>query len=110
MATKQQPKLQKIQKTLQELGSIDSEFPLSWASVFIDIAMNEGCSLKDIAERTDISMSVMSRTVGALSNYRRMGKPYGLVVVKMAKDDRRRKELFLSAKGKKLIESLKKAA
>lgn len=110
MATTPQPKLQKIQKTLQELGTIDPEFPLSWASVFIDIAMNEGCALKDIAERTDISMSVMSRTVGALSNYRRMGKPYGLVVVKMAKDDRRRKELFLSAKGKKLIDALKKSA
>lgn len=110
MATKAQPKLQKIQNTLQELGTVDPEFPLSWASVFIDVALNEGCSLKDIAERTGISMSVMSRTIGALSSYRRMGKPYGLVVVKMAKDDRRRKELFLSAKGKKLIESLKKAA
>jgi DNA-binding MarR family transcriptional regulator len=50
----------------------------------------------------------MSRTIGALSNARRMGKPYGLVVVKAAKDDRRRKELFLSAKGKKLAEKLDK--
>lgn len=108
MTTKKQPKLEKIQNLLQELGSVDSEFPLSWACVFLDVAVNEGSALKDVADRTGISMSVMSRTIGALSNYRRMGKPYGLVLVRFAKDDRRRKELFLSAKGKKLVESLKK--
>lgn len=101
-------KLDKLQKILNELTTIDSEFPLQWALVFIQIAQNEGAALKDIAEQTGISMSVMSRTIGALSNYRRMGKPYGIVTVKSAKDDRRRKELFLSAKGKKLIEKLEK--
>lgn len=108
MTTTKKLKLEKLQTVLQELVKIDPEFPLQWVCVFLEISMNEGCSLKDVAEETGISMSVMSRTIGALSNYRRMGKPYGLVLVKMAKDDRRRKELYLSAKGKKLIDSLKK--
>jgi len=99
-------KLTKIQNVLLELAKIDTEFPLQWALVFIEIVKNEGTSLKDISETTGISMSVMSRTIGALSNYRRMGKPYGLVLVKFAKDDRRRKELYLSKKGKKLAEAL----
>lgn len=102
-------KLNKLQNVLNELAVIDSEFPLQWAVSFLEIAQNEGASLKDISEETGISMSVMSRTVGALSNYRRMGKPYGIVVVKQAKDDRRRKELFLSAKGRRLIEKLEKS-
>ena len=106
MSTK---KLNKLQTVLNELTNIDNEFPLQWAVVFLEIAQNEGAALKDIAETTGISMSVMSRTIGALSNYRRMGKPYGIVVVKQAKDDRRRKELFLSAKGKRLIEKLNKS-
>lgn len=106
MSTK---KLVKLQNVLSELTTIDPEFPLQWAVVFLEIAQNEGASLKDIAEETGISMSVMSRTIGALSNYRRMGKPYGIVLVKMAKDDRRRKELFLSAKGKRLLDKLSKA-
>lgn len=101
-------KLDKLKKILSEFTTIDAEFPLQWAIVFLHIANNEGASLKDIAEETGISMSVMSRTIGALSNYRRMGKPYGIVVVKMAKDDRRRKELFLSKKGKTLVEKLQK--
>jgi DNA-binding MarR family transcriptional regulator len=89
-----------------ELTEIDAEFPIQWAITFLEIAQNEGASLKDIAEETGISMSVMSRTIGALANYRRMGKPYGIVTVKSAKDDGRRKELFLSAKGKKLLAKL----
>lgn len=102
-------KMDKLQKALAELTNIDPEFPIAWALVFLTIAQNEGAALKDISEETGISMSVMSRTIGALSNARRMGKPYGIVLVKMAKDDRRRKELFLSAKGKRLLEKLKKA-
>jgi DNA-binding MarR family transcriptional regulator len=102
-------KIEKLQNVLTEFTSIDAEFPLQWAMVFLEIANDEGCALKDVSERTGISMSVMSRTIGALSNYRRMGKPYGVIVVKMAKDDRRRKELFLSAKGKRLVEKLKKS-
>lgn len=102
-------KMAKLQNILQELIAIDPEFPIQWVTVFAEIASEEGISLKDISDRTGISMSVMSRTIGALSNARRMGKPYGLVVVKHAKDDRRRKELYLSAKGKKLTERLEKA-
>jgi DNA-binding MarR family transcriptional regulator len=102
-------KMQKLQNILAELIAIDPEFPIQWVTVFSEIASDEGVSLKDISDRTGISMSVMSRTIGALSNARRMGKPYGLIVVKHAKDDRRRKELFLSAKGRKLVERLEKA-
>lgn len=102
-------KMKKLQNILAELISIDPEFPIQWVTVFAEIASEEGISLKDVSDRTGISMSVMSRTIGALSNARRMGKPYGLVVVKHAKDDRRRKELLLSAKGKKLVSTLEKA-
>lgn len=103
-------KIVKLENALIEFTEVDPEFPLQWAIVFLEIAQNEGSSLKDIAEETGISMSVMSRTIGALSNYRRMGKPYGIVTVKMARDDRRRKELFLSKKGKRLLDNIKSAA
>lgn len=99
-------KIIKLQNALVELTEIDPEFPIQWAITFLEIAQNEGASLKDIAEETGISMSVMSRTIGALANYRRMGKPYGIVTVKASKEDKRRKELFLSAKGKKLLGEL----
>ncbi len=102
-------KIKKLQVLLEALIEIDPEFPIQWVTVFAEIAAEEGVSLKDISDRTGISMSVMSRTIGALSNARRMGKPYGLIVVRSAKDDRRRKELFLSVRGKKLLERLEKS-
>lgn len=103
MTPAQAKKLKKFENVLDALATVDPEFPIQWASVYSYIAKNEGCALKDVSDDTGISMSVMSRTIGALSNYRRMGKPYGLVLVKTAKDDKRRKELFLSTKGKKLL-------
>ena len=84
-------------------------FPCNGHLSSLKLRRMKGAALKDISEETGISMSVMSRTIGALSNYRRMGKPYGLVLVKFAKDDRRRKELYLSAKGKRLAETIAKA-
>ena len=102
-------KIKKLQVLLEALIEIDPEFPIQWVTVFAEIAAEEGISLKDISDRTGISMSVMSRTIGALSNARRMGKPYGLIMVRSAKDDRRRKELFLSVRGKKLLERLEKS-
>lgn len=102
-------KMIKLQNALLELTEIDPEFPIQWAITFLEIAQNEGASLKDIAEETGISMSVMSRTIGALANYRRMGKPYGIVSVRSAKDDKRRKELYLTKKGQKLLDSLVKS-
>ncbi|HPD82773.1 MAG: MarR family transcriptional regulator [Alphaproteobacteria bacterium] len=102
-------KIIKLQNALVEFTEIDPEFPMQWAITFLEIAQNEGASLKDIAEETGISMSVMSRTIGALANYRRMGKPYGIITVKAAKDDRRRKELFLTKKGKTLLDALVKS-
>lgn len=102
-------KIKKLQVLLEALIEIDPEFPIQWVTVFAEIAAEEGVSLKDISDRTGISMSVMSRTIGALSNARRMGKPYGLIMVRSAKDDRRRKELFLSVRGKKLLERLEKS-
>jgi len=113
MTTKKRTPLQPLdglQDALRELTSVDPEFPIQWALVFLDVSNNEGCALKDLSDRTGISMSVMSRTIGALSNARRMGKPYGLVLVRHAKDDRRRKKIYLSSKGKKLIDRLTQAA
>ncbi len=99
-------KIIKLQNALIGFTEIDPEFPIQWAITFLEIAQNEGASLKDIAEETGISMSVMSRTIGALANYRRMGKPYGVIMVKAAKDDKRRKELYLTKKGQKLLSEL----
>ena len=44
--------------------------------------------------------------VGALSEHRQRGNPYGLVKVVIAKDERRRKELSLTNEGRMIMKEL----
>ena len=64
-------------------------------------------SLTELAEKTDLNLSTISRIIGALSDHRANGRPYGLVEVKKAKEERRRKELYLTAKGAKFLDQVK---
>ena len=91
---------------LREFQSIDPEFPLQYAICLLEIAHNEGRSLTNLSEHTGMPLSTISRIVGALSQHRQRGEPYELVEVKISETERRRKELFLTAKGKAIIERL----
>lgn len=68
-----------------------------------EIARDEGLSLTTLAERTSLSLSTISRIVGALSDYRQNGQPFGLVDIRISPTERRRKELFLTSKGKTIL-------
>jgi DNA-binding MarR family transcriptional regulator len=91
---------------LRELQSINSEFPIQYAICLLEISQNEGSSLTLLAEKTGMPLSTISRIIGALSEHRQKGEPYGLIEVKISKTERRRKELFLSPKGKAIVERL----
>lgn len=93
-------------KLLRELQKIDSEFPLQYAVCLAEISMNEGLSMTDLARKTNMALSTVSRIVGALSKHRQSGAPYGLVQVRICADERRRKELYLTPRGRAIIESI----
>jgi DNA-binding MarR family transcriptional regulator len=93
---------------LRHLQKIDTEFPLQYAACLAEISLNEGCSLTSLAEKTNLSLSTVSRIVGALSDFRPNGAPYGLIELKIAPEERRRKELYLTAKGKSLLQKISK--
>jgi len=91
---------------LGELQKIDPEFPLQYAVCLTHIALDEGLSLSALAERTSMPLSTVSRIVGALSSNRQKGTPYRLVRVAISAAERRRKELYLTARGKAVIGSI----
>lgn len=93
---------------LRHLQKIDPEFPLHYAVCLAEISLDEGCSLTTLAERMGLSLSTVSRIVGALSDFRPNGEPYGLIELKIAPEERRRKELYLTAKGKALLQKIAK--
>jgi len=91
---------------LRELQKINTEFPLQYAICLVEIASDEGLSLTTLSQRTGMPLSTTSRIVGALSIKRQKGEPYGLVDVKIVAAEKRKKALFLTLKGKILIQNI----
>ena len=91
-------------RILKALQRIDPEFPIQYAVCLTEISLDEGLSLSELAGRTGLALSTVSRIVGALSEKRQgAGKPYGLVTVKISAGERRRKELYLSPEGRAVL-------
>jgi len=91
---------------LRELQKMDPEFPLQYAVCLAHIALDQGLSLTALAERTGMPLSTVSRIVGALSSRRQKGAPFGLVRVVISAEERRKKELYMTARGKAVIQSI----
>ena len=68
--------------------------------------MQEGLSLTQLAKKTGLSLSTVSRIVGALSDSRKNNQPYGLVKLTVSKSERRRKEIYLTAKGSAIVQMI----
>jgi DNA-binding MarR family transcriptional regulator len=98
--------IERFTALMRALQRIDAEFPLQYCVCLAEIAMNEGLSLTQLAEKTDLSLSTVSRIVGALSDYRKNNQPYGLVKLIVSKTERRRKEIYLTPKGTRVIEMI----
>lgn len=89
---------------LRVLQTIDPEFPLQYAVCLVLVSQDEGLSLTTLSGRAELSLSTTSRIVGALSQYRQSGQPYNLVKLHIAPDERRRKEIYLTPKGRHIID------
>lgn len=91
---------------LQELQKIDAEFPLQYAICLAVITNEEGLSLTDLSQRTGMPLSTVSRAVGALGAKRQKGRPYHLVEVVVSMEERRKKQLYLTNRGRSLMNSI----
>ena len=86
---------------LQFLRRIDPEFPIQYALCLSEIARHEGLSVTELAQRTGITLSTVSRIVSALSSTR--GRYAGLINVRFSRVESRRKELSLTPQGHTVI-------
>ena len=93
-------------RLLRELQGIDAEFPLQYAVCLGEIALEEGLSLTRLSEKTGMPLSTVSRIVGALSSHRQRGAPFELVRVTVAPQERRKKQIFLSPRGRAVIDRI----
>ena len=91
---------------LHELQKIDPEFPLQYAVCLMEISLDEGLSLTALSAKTGMPLSTISRIVGALSRQRQRGAPYGLIRAAISPHERRKKELYLTTRGRAIIRAI----
>ena len=93
--------LYKVSTILRE---IEKDMPMTMASIFLWVALNEGGTQADLRLDLDLASSTSSRNLAALSKVHRLGVPgHGLIEWVENPEDRRAKLLFLSTKGKALV-------
>lgn len=97
-------------KVIEEFRKLDAEMPMQTAAVFLNVVLNPGVTMKDLADRCGISQASTSRNIAALSKWHRLGKA-GHDLVEAVEDpaERRRKIVNLTAKGKRVAASIEAA-
>lgn len=101
--------LEHILTILYVLQKIDAEFPIQYAICMSEIALNEGLSLTDLSIKTGMPLSTVSRMASVLSNNNKNRKAYDFINIRTSPQERRKKQLYLTSKGRAVIETLKKA-
>ncbi len=99
--------LRRVNNMISVLRALDSDMPITQASCFLWVALNEGRTQVELRRALDLPSSTSSRSLAALSKVHRLGKP-GLDLIEWVEnpEDRRAKLLYLSIKGRQTIEKL----
>lgn len=95
---------------LQGLRAVDPYIPTQTAECLLVVAMRPGITMQALSEATGLAQSSCSRNVAMLSKYHRLGKPgYDLVEAVDDPRERRRKVVYLTTNGRKLVNSVMKS-
>lgn len=102
--------LKKLQRIAEVLHERNSTMTVASLRALIAVACEEGVSQVEIAERTGLERSTLSRILLDLGEYRRDGS-IGLKLVKWEVDpnELRRKQYTLTPEGKRLVAEIEKA-
>jgi DNA-binding MarR family transcriptional regulator len=86
------------------IREVDPYIPTQTAECLLVVAAQPGITMQKLSESTGLAQSSCSRNVAMLSKYHRLGKEgYDLVEAVDDPRERRRKIVFLTTKGQRLI-------
>jgi DNA-binding MarR family transcriptional regulator len=99
--------LRSLCEALGEFRNLSVTMPVGEVYMFLMVALNEGSSLSELAEKADMKLSTASRYLLDLSDKQRAGKA-GFALVSREQDPAElRKNMYsLTAKGRNVIKSL----
>jgi DNA-binding MarR family transcriptional regulator len=91
--------------------AVRKTMPLQHAYTFLLVAMTEGRSVSEYAERAGVAQTVMTRHLLDIGQQTRDREPgLGLVMTKTNPTDMRQKQAFLTPDGKALLHKIIRAA
>lgn len=100
-------RLRAISDALSHFRELSPTMPVGEISIFLTAALNEGLSLKELAELADMRLSTASRYLLNLSDKtRKGGAGYQLLSRESDPDELRRNMYSLTARGRKVVEKL----
>lgn len=92
---------------LEVFRTIRPTMPLQYVVAFLLVAMEEGLSVSEYAERAGVSLSVMSRHLLDIGERNRhMEKGFGLIEYRPHPMELRKHEVFLTPRGKALVHQI----
>jgi DNA-binding MarR family transcriptional regulator len=95
---------------VEEFRKMDSEMQLQTVLIFLLVARKEGITVSDLQDLTGLTGSSCSRNVAALSDVNRKGREgHKLIMAKPDLEDRRVKHLYLTSKGRAVLNSVKES-
>jgi DNA-binding MarR family transcriptional regulator len=99
--------VRKLETFINQIRILDDGMPVQTLACFLAIARREGQSIVELSVALGIAQSSASRNVSALSQWNWKKKP-GLDLVETVIDlmERRRKQVLLNAKGRRLLEQI----
>lgn len=94
-------------KFLAALREIDPYLPSQTAETLLVVANRPGLTMAELEKETGLAQSTISRNVASLSKWHRIGKEgYDLVEAVDDPRERRRKIVFLTVKGQRLVQKI----
>lgn len=96
--------LKKLSGALGTFKLLNETMPLQYALSFLAVAMDEGKSVKDYAEKLGVNTTTMSRHLLDIGpRNRNMEEGYGLIQYRANPLELRRHQFFLTNKGRRLV-------
>lgn len=96
-----------LMSALTELRDLDMDMPIAQALSLLLIAKHEGLSLSELAKKAGVGMASASRYVAAFGKPPKAGaKGHGLVTAVEDPNERRKKIINLTPKGRTFVAKL----
>lgn len=92
---------------MEDFREVSATMPVTQVQMFLTVALNEGLSLTELSEITDLKKSTASRYLLDLSDRTRAGGPgFGLISRETDPEELRRNMYALSPTGRSLVKKL----